>query len=429
MKRIQEKAARQLVEKLDQEIRSRGRGSIRAVDRALGYAEGWWQHRAESGDITVHQLFAVLDHLGLDPARFVRKVLRAGTGFGLDRPRGVPPEIVSRAWHRFRSGTDGRGVGARYLETLDEQRYQEPDEVVRLSRWAVDHVELELLPGLLGVAGSSFRLLLLLDEAEHAISAGIEIAELQGNRGVAGSLLQRLAYVMADRGEHAEALRLAEDAAFVHLRSGDRVAVGKALVDQGIWLHYLGRHRESIEVHKGALAHLPEEPSRNRFTAFQCMGLAHQKLGELESALDCVLAAQEAAAGMETGAHAKLAWLHARIHADLGRLDLAASLLRDVIETFRHLHYGEAALATCELVRVQLLQHRPTEALHAALSMRALLEPLRHHKIISAAIGDLLRSAQTGLTLALVEQVKARIESERQALGSWQSLRVRTPRT
>ncbi len=427
MKRLLGTDAQQLVQTLDQEIRSRGHGSIRAVDRAAGHSEGWWQHRAESGNITVHQLLKVLDHLGLDPVGFVRRALGAEGELELDRPRGNPPEIVVKAWNRIRSGEEGRGIGGTYLDTLDQQRYQEPGEVVRLTRWAVDHVELELLPRLLGVAGSAWRLLILLDEAECAIHTGIEIAQQRDDRAAVGNLLQRLSYVVADRGDHAEALRMSEQAAVIFLRCGDRLALGKSLVDQGIWLYYLDRPQEAIEAQKAALDQLPAGPSRNRCTALQCMGFAHQRLGDLDAALENVIAAQEAALGIEEWAKGKLMWLRARIHADLGQLDQAACHFREVVDVFHTLHYGETALATCELVRIQLLQERPTDAYLTATSMRALLEPLRHNRIISAAIGDLLRCGRAGLTLALVKRVKTRIEGERKQGQVWRSLRVRPP--
>lgn len=76
------------------------------------------------------------------------------------------------------------------------------------------------------VRGHHRALLILLGEAEHAIYAGVEIARRQGNRGAVGDLLQRLAFVLADRGDHVEALRLAEEAAFIHLRNGDPIAFG-----------------------------------------------------------------------------------------------------------------------------------------------------------------------------------------------------------
>ncbi len=410
---------------LDQEIRSRGRGSIRAVERAAGHGEGWWQHRVESGNITIHQLLEVLEHLGLDAVGFVRRALGAEGALELDRPRGKPPEIIGKAWDRARSGVEGSGVGAPFLDTLDQQRYRDPGEVVKLALWAVDHVELDLLPRLLGVTGSAWRLMILLDEATHAIHAGIEIAQERGDQPAVGNLLQRLSYVVADRGDRAEALRLAERAAMINLRSGDQFALGKALVAQGIWLYYLGRSEEAIETQKSALDQLQPGPSRPRCAAFQCMGGAQQQLGNLDAALENVIAAQEAAVGNEDWAKAKLLWLRARIHGDLEELDQAASLLGEVVAMFRELHYGETALATCELVRIQLLLGRPADSYRTATSMRALLDPLHHNQIISAAIADLLRSGRAGLTLGLIERVMARIEVERQRNQVWRSLRVK----
>jgi tetratricopeptide (TPR) repeat protein len=417
--------AQRLVEALDAEIRRRGHGAIREVDRAAGYSEGWWQHRAASGDIGLRQLLKVLRHLGLHPAGFVRRVFGRDEEPELDRPRGTPPEIVVKARERLRSGEEGSGVGQTYLDTLDERRYHEPQEVVRLTLWAVDHVELALVPRLLGVAGSALRLSILLDEAEHAIHAGIEIAGERGARATVASLLQRLAYVVADRGNRAQALRLAERAALIFLRIGDRAGLAKATVDQGIWLYYLLRFEESIEAHRVALDQLPADSERYRFTAFQCLGLNYRELSQPQEALRYAKEAENVAvrAGIEEWARNRLFWLQAQIHADLSDLDQAALLLSAVVESFRVLHPGEAALATCELVRVHIRRNQPEEAHLAATSMRALLEPLRHNKIISAAIADLLRCGRAGLTLALVERVQARIEDERKRHQQmWRSL-------
>jgi tetratricopeptide (TPR) repeat protein len=425
LKQLQDSDARRLVRTLDQEIRSRGRGSIRAVDRAAGYREGWWQHRAASGDIGLRQLLEVLDHLGLHPVGFLRKALGTEGDLELDRPRGLPPEIVAKALDRLNGGEERSGIGKTFLDTLDHRRYSEPREVAKLSAWAVDHAELALLPGLLGVAGSALRLLIQLDEAEHAIHAGIEIAEQQGDRVSVGNLLRRLSYVVADRGDRGEAFRLAERAALLFLRLGDSCGLGKATVEQGIWLYYLGRFEESIEAHKSALALLPESCASYLCTVHQYLGLNCRELGRPQEALRYVADADRiaVAAGIEEWARSKLVWLRARICSDLGELDEAALLFSAVAERFRTLHRGEAALATCELVRIHLLRKRPGEAYLAATSMRALVEPLRHNKIISAAISDLLRCGRSGLTLALVQRVQLRIEDERKHHQKmWQSL-------
>jgi tetratricopeptide (TPR) repeat protein len=414
-----------LVRMLDQEIRSRGWGAIRRVDRAVGRGEGWWQHRVEAGDLTVRQLLAVLEYLGIQPARFLRKALGGEPGWELDRPRGEPPEIVARAWDRVRAGEEGKGVGREYLDSLDERGYEEPWEVVRLALGAVDDVELALLPRLLGVAGSAFQLLIRLDEAEHAIHAGIGISQRRKDQIAVADLLLRLSFVVADRGEHAEALGIAEKAAIISLRIGDRVGVAKALVDQGIWLNYLDRPQEAIITFETALRDLPDRAKHYRFTAVHSSGVGYQKLGELEKALQCLAIAKDLTP--DKNAEGKLCWLRSSIHQDLGQLDEAESQLRRTVDLFRGLHHGEAALATCDLVRIQLLRGWPADAWRTATTTRALLEPLRHNKIISAALGDLLRCGQAGLTLALVEQVQARIESERRRHEAWQLLRVTQP--
>jgi len=388
----------------------------------LDLSEGWWQHRVVAGDVALDQFFAILDHLGLDPIRFLRRNLGRELDLGLDRPRGPAPEIVEKGWDRVCSGAEGRGIGETYLETLDQQRYQEPEKVARLCLRAVDHVELSLLPRLLGIVGSTFRLLIRLDEAEHAMHAGIEIARLQADRSAEVDLLQRLSYVVADRGHHGEALWLAEKAATRYLRLGDEAGLGKALVDQGIWLYYLDRSRESIEVLQASLDFLPEALSRNRCTAFQCMASAQRNLGELEAAFENVIAAREIAVDVEEVAQKKLLWLQANLQADLGRLEEAAASFSEVVDFFREIHPGETALATCDLVRVQVLQGDAAQAGKTAASMRALLEPLRYNEILSAAVAELLRCRHEGLTPALVERVRASIESERQHLEAWRAL-------
>jgi tetratricopeptide (TPR) repeat protein len=305
-------------------------------------------------------------------------------------------------------------MGRGYLDELDALRYREPEEVVHRANSIVDHVQIELLPLLLGIAGSSFRRWnLQLDAAEHSIIAGISIGQkLSAGDGEIASLLLRLAYVQADRGEHASALQIVEKAMSLYLRTGDDEGFLRALVNQGSWLSYLGRYRDAVAALQVALKWLPEHQERHVFSALQILGVCHRELGEVEKALGFVTKAEELPSATEDWARDRLIWLRANIYADLNRLEESSALLSDVLESFARIHLGEMALVACDLVRVELLRDRPASAFQVAQQLLKLVEPLRHNPIIGAAVADLLRRGEEGLTLALIRSVKSRLESE-----------------
>lgn len=417
-----EAASEWLLAELDREIRDRGRGSIRALERALGKRAGWWQHRVEAGSMTMPQLLAVLDYLGFDAARFLSRARVKSAGLALGRPRGEPPAVVTRALARYRTRKPGSGLGREYLDTLDEERFHRPEEAVRQATWALERVEPEMVPLCLGVLGSGWRLLMALDEAEHAICAGIGLAEGNRDQPTLADLLQRLGYVVADRGDYGEALRLAEKAAFLYAGAKKPVGIGKAFVDHGIWLYYLDCPEEAIAAQKTALHYLPKELWRSRVGALQLLGLSHQKLGALDEALGYLARAIELAPrnGGESG---RCLWLQAKIHIDLEQFAEAETCMAKVVEICRSLHYGSTALATVDLVRAQLLQGRATEAWETVNGMHELIWPLNDFPAVSAAIASLIRSKPSALTLQLVEEARERIEQARER-HDWHSLRV-----
>ena len=425
MENFQQQIMERLIRLLDQEIRSRGQGSIAKVDRAAGFQRGWWQNRVKSGVLSVKHLLQVLDHLGLDPVKFVRQSFgRKGT-LELDRPRGATPELVTRIEWRFRKREEGRGVGLKWIETLDELRRDSPKEVLRAAEWHVDHIELKLMPQFLGVVGSAWRLMISLDKSEHSLHAGLRIAEAQKAYSTSGDLLQRLSYVVADRGEYWESLRLSKEAMINFLHTNDSPGMARSMVDQGIWLSRLEQSEAAIGTMQSALELLPAEERENRFTAFQVIGLQLCELDRLDEAIEYVSRAEKECPGLNPWAIGKLSWLKATVSIAMKRWGEAERLLEEVVATFEPLHLGEAALATCDQVKTQLLQGKHQEAFANATRICALLESLQENEILGAAIADLLRCGKSGLTLALVERVSYLVKDERQQLQNWSMLAVR----
>ncbi len=412
------------MEALDREVR---RGSIRQMERSPGLKKekGWWQSRVKAGHITTDQYVAVCDFLGLDPARFLQEALDPKGGLGLHRPTGEPPEIVKRAWARFHDDDGFSGtLGEDTLKTLDRMRYEEPQRAVDQATSLVRYSPRKLVPGLLGVAGSAWRLMVQLDEAEHAIYAALQMAQSLDDDRMVGELLQRLSYVLLERGQLETALGFSEKASTFHLRCENIEGVGKTLVDQGIWLRGLGRWQAAMSVLRLALKLLPEEEKHNHSAALLLLGTCYRELGEPEIALKYANQAEALATGLPRLETDKIGWLRGNAWADLGRLTDAEDLLRNVVGSLAKIHLGEMALATCDLIRVYLLGGRMMKAFKAATALRALIEPLRSNKIASAAIASLLRDGEAGLTLALAQEVKTRIEGELRHRPLWRRLWV-----
>lgn len=412
-----------LFEALQNLVRSRPYGTIRALERGLGRRVSWWQKRVASGDIKTQDLLDCLAFLGVDAASFVRE--HAGDGeLELDKPRGQPPRLVRRAKAQLSEGASGGGVGEAFLDRLDERCYFQPDQALALVEETIEMTSVAELPRLLGTAGAAHRVRIELDAAEHCFHAALESAWSMGDHRTAGNLLRRFSYVQADNGRFSRALRFAERATAILVREGDAVGVGKGAVEQGLWLYCLERYDEAIKSFEAALEMLPEEEGRYRFSAFQTMGLVFNQLKETERACGCFDRALRYLDVVSARHRAKLLWLRAGIKIAQGELAAAESELEEVISILRLNHHGDTALATCDLVGLLLRMGKPDRAFSKALSMRALVEPLRHNPVVSAAIAELLRAGSRGLTLALVEAVRSQIESERQRRRQWYQLRA-----
>jgi len=207
---------------------------------------------------------------------------------------------------------------------------------------------------------------------------------------------------------------------------GDMVGVGRTFVGRGMWLYYLERYHEAIAMQERALRTLPMTERRNRFAALQGLGLYHKTLGELETAQHFSEQAQVAVTGLGSLIEGKQTWLQASICFDRGALDEAEALLREVSTVFADIHAGERALATIDLVEVQLEAGKPAAAYASAMEILPLITPLgSRNRVVQAAEHALRGLASRGanaLTKRLVTHLRKLVESLRRKRHLWRSL-------
>lgn|GEM_PF-3064427 len=410
---VKHQGAERVVRALDKEMKRRKRGTITAISQLMKRSRSWWHQRRKAGDVSVGQMMGILDYLDLDAVRFLRQALHEdGLSLDLEKPKTAPSEIVLVALHRFQIKDRPGTLGASFLETLDSIRYERPHEALEKATWGVEHVDRALLARFLGVVASIFRHLSRLDDAEHALFAGINLADISSDHEVVAELVQRRAYVVGERGQLETALRLSESAMIAYLRCGSAVGAAQAIIDQAVWMSRLGRCKETILLAETGLKWLPETEEVNRCAAYQLIARNWFVLGDLDRAWECIAKVREIAKDNSILIQDKLDWLTANILAALGRLSEAEGLLISTIERVCRYRNGEDALLICDLVEVQLRLGKLKEAHETAIMMLKLLEPMRHDRIISAAIEELLRLGEKGLTLALVDRVRTKIEGE-----------------
>ena len=254
--------------------------------------------------------------------------------------------------------------------------------------------------------------------AARAVAFGLWLAELANDRAAIGDLLQRQAYVKWSLGDYRSALALAERATGLYFALGNQPRLGKALVDQGKFYYYLGRHRCAIRSLGMALDRLPDSERQNRLSALQIQGFCYLALGNLGTALECVQNARENAA-MWSGPRtlAKILWLLAGIYQKMEQLDEAEDELHQVVALLQDQHPGDTCLAGLDLVRVQFLQGQVMEAFQTSRTLRKFVMPFSENPVMAAALTELLRiSSAAELTLALVDKVRKTIKRERERL-------------
>ncbi len=411
-----------VIAQIDRAVRGLGYGSVRNAERAAGKTQGWWRGRVRAGDLRLSDMLAILDYCGLDEGTFLNKSLGKEDSLGLDRPTGNPPEIVTRVQERLANGKESPRLPDDFLSFLDEERYSDRKKAGERALWAVDKIEDALLPSLLGVAGSTYRLQTQLQEAHHAIYVGLKLA-LERNDSLAGAnLIRRMAYVVADDGDYKAALRLSRRAAALYLEGSDMPGMGTAVADQGIWLLNLGRPNAGIAAGKLALDHLSPDQCRYRCAANHGLALCYKEIGRFTKALEFIAETEELVGTLDPMTQCKLSWLKGALLARQGKLGSAEDILSMVVSKLRTLHPGECVIAACDLVKVQLGRGHSAQAYIVATSLVRLMEPLSRNRIISAAIAELLRGGREGLTRLRISRVLDHLALAQKDRKQWQGL-------
>lgn len=398
-----------------------GKGRLGEVDRLLGRGQGYCA-RLLNGEFTfldLRELLRMLVALEVDVESFFSEALAFHTQRFLWRLEGgkASSEVKSLKdalrWARNNKRRHDVEAIRQMVAELEERRMLDRAAVKRESirvLGALSHEPetpevLELQCEAFGVLGAICRTLGLLSSAAFCLRRALELADRlvaegyePGARAKARTL-QRVAYLIADLGKPPAALGLVEDARKLYEGYGDQLGVGKTLVDSGTFFYMQGRFVEGARDFEESLGFLPQRAWRNRFSAFQGLGLCYVELDRTEVALGFLEKAL-----LEVGASGRnamtqwLLWLRGRIRLRQREWAQAEADLREV----RALHLGGAgspldlALSSLELARTLLVQQKFDALRELTREMAPLIGRFESNPMLEAAMEQFILAALRG---------------------------------
>ncbi len=428
---------RAILRELRKWFKRAGWGSRSFVIKTLGLHSSYFSEKWSRPPATFDAgaLLAILDVLGIDAATFFSGIKPASrTGELWNRPEPIAeratPTIrraVQIACIRMReelglsvgdvAGVDeielpaayGPTLGAEWLKGLDPHNL--PEETISELQEHLHEIEAALLPQALALWGSALRTMITLEEAAYVNGQALYLAKAAGDEATIADLLQRRAHIMTDVMDYPWALTLTDLAAAIFDRIDDQAGWGRACVDQGNWLFYLGKPHKAIKRTERALELLPDSLPRSRFSAYLNLGHYYLEVGDLQSARDKADQAQEVS-DVDPWLYSKLPWLKATICRKKGLLEEAEIHYGDAIKLLQDLHYGLTALAVLERTEVQLELGKPREAWQTCSALFRLLAPLQRDPILGAALVKLLGLGAQGLSLDVVTEARKTVERQ-----------------
>lgn len=408
-----------------------GRGSVARTERVLGLQQGFIRNNRRAGRLEMGRLGTYLQALGIEPAPFFRHAFAAGA----PQADGVGDPVVacgaeagmlprSRVAFGLITAAPGAPVAAltpgerAQLARLDALRYENHAaaraKAEKLCRTALhrDHPQLAIRAA--GVAASACRLALALDDAQLLLWGAYQLAERIHDESAATDLIQRMAYVTADRGRYEYALALADRALLRYQALQDEVGMGRLHVKRGTLLRKMGVWGQALEAFRVALELLPDEELKFRITAFHSSARIYLDRNDIRMATACVEAISRYHLEGEVY-EGRLAWLSAQVAMQREDYDRAEAYYLDTIAAFDHASSpGDAALAAIELVRLYLKLGRRYDARAIAQGMQARIFQLPQNDVLASAAWELLRLGQDNeISLELVNELLAKLKSGR----------------
>lgn len=384
----------------------RGSPVLTQLDTLTGHARGHLRRQLK-GEIgmSAKALFGVFDLLGVEPEEMLSAARLGRTP--LDLWLGEKAREDRHQLRRLRSAGDTpypRNLDTA-LDDLDNclkrgefaatdlRPYLAALEVLELDGCEQAEARLFRTWDLLGAA---FRASAQYSAAAHCYRQALSLTH---KRPIArATILRRALYLATDECEFQDALYFVDQAQEIYRRTFRLPDLGRAWIDSGITLLYLGRLGEAETRFEAGLK-LIDEDLYYQVAALQNIGLCHAYSNDVVEAKRSLQRCQELYKGTSAGPRLTvgLYWLSGEIA--LAENDyLTAKVL---FEKVRAIYIANDQLLDCaavclRLAKTLLLLGDQEELMGVVREAMGLITPLSRYKLATAILADLQRSAMAG---------------------------------
>ena len=267
--------------------------------------------------------------------------------------------------------------------------------------------------------GNARRLLSDLRGADLAFQAAeSHLAQGTGERLERARLLDLKASLRTNQGRYGEAIGLLNRAVAIYQRAQQRHLLGRVLLNKGQVCIWTGEFETATALLRQGLA-LVEQEREPKFVAVAYHNLAYvlNEMGQPREALALVTRARLLYFELgETLKLIRLQYTEGKIALNLGRLDQAEGILREVRKSFVEKGMAhDAALASMDLAQVYTRQGRHTEIRVLSEELLPIFQARDLQREAIAALILFQRAAEAdAVTLTLAREVAAKLHRLRQ---------------
>ncbi len=417
-----------ILAELERRFRKEGYGSKKAVLDKLELSESYLRMATSRRSLKLTVLMDLAKALGTSLPELTLAAERSQPDWRWEPPMGEVPPVVERTLLEALEQDLGQGAKPKDriqgkldpyegpdLDDFNRLRLEDPQGCLEnLLAFPTVHLSRTERIQYLTILGATFRRLVRLREANHALNAAMTLCRPEDPQSIPADILLKIAHLEYEYGRVYRALWLTERAiAWFELDQNDH-GVGAALLDYAMWLHLDGQLVHAYAALQAAEGKIDPDNTDLRFMFYSGMATLLECRREPRRALRFQKMGRRLAGSVSKSMRPSLFISGGRLRLLVGERNAAVDEYLQACDAYLDVRRPiSAALAAILAIEILVEQGDEAPAVAIALDMTRLVLPLAEESpLAEAAVIELITYARDGrgVPRECLQQVKQNLE-------------------